>query len=274
VVALCATIITYNEQANIGRCLDSLAGIADDIVVVDSYSQDRTAEICAAHSVRFVRHEFEGHIQQKNYALALATSDYILALDADEALTEKLRESILHAKENWSADGFLVHRRTNYCGRWISHSGWYPDRKIRLWNRSKGRWAGVNPHDRVIMNEGSRIARLDGDLLHYSYSSSRQHLDQIDRFSSIAADEAYRRGRRARLISDILLNPALTFLKKYLLQAGFLDGGAGLKIAARTAQGKFLKYGKLRRLEQEANAQEGKKDENRHLPDSRNSRSG
>jgi glycosyltransferase involved in cell wall biosynthesis len=259
VVALSATIITYNEQANIGRCLDSLAGIADDIVVVDSYSQDRTAEICAMYSVRFVRHDFEGHIQQKNYALALAQSDYVLALDADEALTEGLRESIREAKRNWFADGFLVHRRTNYCGRWIWHSGWYPDRKIRLWNRSKGRWAGVNPHDRVVMDEGSRIARLDGDLLHYSYSSGRQHLDKMDRFSSIAAGEAYRRGRRVRLVSDIVLNPALTFLKKYLLQAGFLDGGAGLKIAARTARGKFLKYNKLRKMEQEAKAQEGKK---------------
>jgi glycosyltransferase involved in cell wall biosynthesis len=259
VVALSATVITYNEQANIGRCLDSLAGIADDIVVVDSFSQDETANICAAHAVRFVQHDFEGHIQQKNYALTLAQSDYILALDADEALTEGLRESILAVKRNWSADGFLVHRRTNYCGRWIRHSGWYPDKKIRLWHRRKGIWGGINPHDRVVMNAGSRIGHLGGDLLHYAYASSRQHLAQMHRFSSIAADEAYRRGRRARLIGDIVLNPALTFLKKYLLQAGFLDGGAGLKIAARTAQGKFLKYSQLRKLEQAAQAKEGEK---------------
>jgi glycosyltransferase involved in cell wall biosynthesis len=259
VVAISAVIITFNEEDHIGRCLDSLAAVADEILVVDSFSTDHTVEICKARGARCVPHRFEGHIQQKNYATALASSDCILALDADEALSEELRNAIRLAKRNWSGDGFSVPRRTNYCGRWIKHSGWYPDRKIRLWNRTKGRWGGVNPHDRVVMNEGSRIGHLDGDLFHYSYTSGRQHLEQMKRFSSIAADEAYRRGRRARVIGDIVLNPALTFLKKYLLQLGFLDGGAGLKIAARTAQGKFLKYSKLRNLEREANEQEGKK---------------
>jgi glycosyltransferase involved in cell wall biosynthesis len=252
VVAISAVIIAYNEAANIGRCLDSLSGIADEMVVVDSFSSDHTADVCLARGARVEQHRFEGHIQQKNHALALAQSDFLLALDADEALSEGLRKSIFAVKKSWSADGYYLNRRTNYCGRWIKHGGWYPDRKIRLWNRSKGRWGGVNPHDRVVMDEGSRICRLEGDLLHYSYTSSSQHLSQMNRFSGIAAEEAYKRGRRARLVSDIVLNPALTFLKKYLLQQGFLDGEAGLIIAANTAYGKFLKYTKMRELGRQA----------------------
>lgn len=257
-VAISAVIITCNEQDNIGRCLESIADVADEIVVVDSHSTDNTAEICSAYSVRFEQHPFEGHIQQKNHATALAASDCILSLDADEALSDRLRDAILEAKATWHADAFSFNRQTNYCGRWIKHSGWYPDRKIRLWNRRKGLWGGVNPHDRVVMEEGSCIDHLDGDLLHYSYTSSRQHLEQMNRYSSIAAEEAYRQGRRTRIVSDIVLNPAFTFLKKLLLQLGFLDGSAGVKIAARTAHGKFLKYSKLLELERQAKAQEGK----------------
>ena len=257
-VEISATIITYNEQGNIERCLESLNGIVDEIVVVDSFSTDHTADICAAWPVRFVQNKFEGHIQQKNYALSLAGSDYILSLDADEALSNKLRESILEVKSNWQADAYSFNRQTNYCGRWIKHSGWYPDRKIRLWDRTKGVWGGINPHDRVIMDEDASTFHITGDLLHYSYTSSRQHLEQMNRYSSIAAEEAYKQGRRTRSVSDIVLNPALTFLKKFLLQLGFLDGRAGLQIAARTAHGKFLKYSKLRELERQAKAQDGK----------------
>ena len=258
-VAISAVIITYNEQHHIGRCLESLAGVADETVVVDSYSTDKTAEICSTHSVRFVEHPFEGHIQQKNHAMKLASSDRILSLDADEALSDRLKESILATKGQWYADAYSFNRQTNYCGRWIKHSGWYPDRKIRLWDRTKGLWGGVNPHDRIIMDKDACIAHLTGDLLHFSYTSSRQHLDQMNRYSSIAAKEAYRQGRRTRVISDIVLNPAFTFLKKLLLQLGFMDGRAGLQIAARTAHGKFLKYSKLRELERQAKAGEGKK---------------
>ena len=257
-VNISAVIITYNEQENISRCLESIADVADEIVVVDSCSTDKTAEICSAHSVTFVQHPFEGHIQQKNYAMGLATSDHILSLDADEALSDQLMESILAIKVKWHADAYSFNRQTNYCGRWIKHSGWYPDKKIRLWNRTKGLWGGVNPHDRVVMDKEASIAHLTGDLLHYSYTSARQHLEQINRYSSIAAKEAFKQGRRARVLGDILLNPAFTFLKKFLLQLGFLDGRAGLQIASRTAHGKFLKYSKLRELERQAKSQGGK----------------
>ena len=181
--------------------------------------------------------------------MALARSDYILSLDADEALSDQLGKSIRGAKGIWGADAYTFNRRTNYCGRWIRHGGWYPDKKIRLWKRTSGRWGGINPHDRVVMDENALIGHLEGDLLHFSYTSSRQHLSQMNVFSSIAAAEAQRSGKRSRLLSDIVFNPAFTFFKKYLLQLGFLDGEAGLGIAINAAYGKFLKYTKLRELE-------------------------
>lgn len=253
-VKISAVVITFNEENNIGRCLESLAGTVDEIIVVDSYSTDATGEICKEHGVAFVQHPFEGHIEQKNYALTCASSDCVLSLDADEALSETLVESIRAARENWHADGYWVNRLTNYCGKWIRHTGWYPDQKIRLFDRRKGRWGGVNPHDHVVMEEKSHLQHLSGDLLHYSYPTIRHHIAQINSFSEIAAREAYARGRRSNLILDICLNPFLTFFKKYLLKLGVLDGYEGFVISISTAYGKFLKYIKLRELEKQNSA--------------------
>ena len=247
-VNISAVIITLNEQDNIGRCLESVADVADEVVVVDSFSTDATADICIRHGARFIKHPFEGHIEQKNYAMLQATHDYVLSLDADEALSETLKQSILRAKSNWEFDGYSLNRLTNYCGKWIKHCGWYPDLKIRLWDRRKGKWGGVNPHDRVIMSTGAEVCHLPGDLFHYSYPSIRHHVSQINTFSEIAAREAYNRGRKTYVIFDIILNPDLTFLKKYFLSLGVLDGYAGFLISIHTAYGKFLKYTKLREL--------------------------
>ena len=138
-----AVIITYNEEANIERCLESLEGTADEVLVVDSFSTDRTADICKSKGVDFIQHPFKGHIEQKNYALSCAGNNYVLSLDADEALSDNLIQSIRAAKQNWRADGYSVNRLTNYCGKWIRHCGWYPDKKVRLWDRRKGHWGGV-----------------------------------------------------------------------------------------------------------------------------------
>ena len=248
-VKLSAVVITYNEENNIGRCLESLMDTVDEIVVVDSYSTDATGEICKEKGVTFIQHPFEGHIEQKNYALSCANSDYVLSLDADEALSEKLMQSIQAAKKNWQMDGYWVNRLTNYCGRWIQHCGWYPDRKIRMWDRRKGHWGGVNPHDHVVMVKNSRMHHLRGGLLHFSYPTIENHISQINSFSDIAAREAFERGRRSNLVLDICLNPLLTFFKKYLLKLGVLDGYEGFVISVSTAYGKFLKYIKLRELE-------------------------
>lgn len=248
-VKISAVVITFNEERNIGRCLDSLMGIADEIVVVDAYSTDQTRDICNRRQVVFLQHPFEGHIEQKNYAVSCANYDHVLSLDADEALSDALKQSVLAAKKNWRFDGHTFNRRTNYCGRWIRHSGWYPDTKLRLWDRRKGRWGGVNPHDRVIMDHQSHVSHLAGDLYHYSYHSIKDHIAQINSFSEIAAQAAYADGRKAHLLLDIVLNPLLTFFKKYFLKLGILDGYEGFVIAIHTGYGKFLKYIKLRELQ-------------------------
>jgi len=247
-VRLSATIITYNEEKNIGRCLDSVSQVVDDVVVVDSFSTDKTEEICRAKGIRFVGHMFEGHIEQKNYAMSLAKYDQVLSLDADETLSEPLANSIICVKNNWTHDAYWVNRLTNYCGKWIRHCGWYPDRKIRLWDRRKGCWGGVNPHDKVIMSKNNNIGYLSGNLLHYSYDTLRQNISQINRFSDIAAQTEYEKGRKANLMIDLLLNPPCTFMKKYFQKLGILDGYYGFVISAISAFGRFLKYAKLREL--------------------------
>ena len=225
-----------------------MKGVTDEILVVDSFSTDRTAKICAEKGVRLVKHAFEGHIEQKNYAMSLAGYDHILSLDADEALSEKLKASIVAAKLNWKHDGYRVNRLTNYCGKWIRHSGWYPDRKLRLWDRRRGCWGGVNPHDRVIMDETASTGGLSGDLFHYSYYSLQQHIAHVNSFSGIAAKASYDQGRQSHVVIDMVCNPFLTFLKKYCLQLGLLDGYYGFLIAVISGFGKFLKYAKLREL--------------------------
>jgi glycosyltransferase involved in cell wall biosynthesis len=251
-VKISAVIITYNEEINIGRCLDSVRDVADEIVVVDSFSTDKTEEICSSKGARLIQNPFEGHIEQKNYAVSAASHDYVLSLDADEALSGELANSIQNAKGNWDYDGYSFNRLTNYCGRWIRHCGWYPDKKLRLWDRRKGCWGGVNPHDRVIIHEESHVTHLSGDLLHYSYYTIKQHIMQMNSFSDIAAREKYDNGETANLIIDILLNPVFIFFKKYLVKLGVLDGYYGFIISVNTAFGIFLKYIKLRELNKKA----------------------
>lgn len=247
-IRLSAIIITFNEERNIGRCLASLSGVADEIVVVDSYSTDRTEAICLEYGAKFIRHAFEGHIEQKNYALDQAAFPYILSLDADEALSPELRQSVLDAKSNWKADGYYVSRITSYCGKWIRHGGWYPDRKLRMARRASVSWGGENPHDRLILNEGAVATRLSGDLLHYSYYSIAGHIGQVNKFTDIGSKSAYRSGRRFSFFS-LLVKPPYKFLRDYILRGGFLDGYYGFVIAAISAHATFLKYVKLRELE-------------------------
>lgn len=247
-IKLSAVIITFNEERNIARCLQSLDGIADEIIVVDSYSTDKTAAICSTFNVRFITNHFEGHIQQKNFAVSQASHAHILSLDADEALSPILKSSILAVKNNWEKDGYQFHRLTNYCGSWIKYAGWYPDTKLRLWKKEKGRWGGTNPHDKMIMEDNSSVGFLKGDLLHYSYSSVAQHIAQINYFSEIAAKEAFSQGKNASLVK-ILLSPCLVFFRKYFLQFGFTGGWIGFTICTNSAFATFSKYVKLKELQ-------------------------
>jgi glycosyltransferase involved in cell wall biosynthesis len=246
-IQLSVVIITKNEEKNIERCLQSVVSIADDIVVLDSLSTDQTEAICQRYPVRFIKQAFLGYIEQKNKALEFSKFDYVLSLDADEALSEELQFSVKEVKMNWNADGYFLNRRTNYCGHWIKHCGWYPDRKLRLFNKQKGIWAGVNPHDKYTMQQGSTIQYLKGDVLHYSYYTIDQHIDQIKSFSTIAAREMHKNGKRPSAIS-ILISPAWKFIRCYIIKRGFLDGYYGLVVCLMAAYATFFKYFKAREL--------------------------
>jgi glycosyltransferase involved in cell wall biosynthesis len=243
-VQVSAVIITYNEERNIERCILSLKEIVDEIVVVDSFSSDRTKELCLKHNTRFLEHAFEGHIEQKNWAKKQASFDYVLSLDADEALDENLQASILRVKKDWKADAYRMNRLTNYCGKWIHHSGWYPDTKTRLFDRRKGEWGGTNPHDKFLPYPGTRLDKLEGDLLHYSYYNRQEHLNQIEKFSSIGARSLYEKGVRSTLLK-MLIKPLARFLKAYVVHKGYLDGKEGFVISRLSAYANFLKYRKL-----------------------------
>jgi len=246
-IQLSVVIITFNEEKNIAKCLDSVKNIADDIVVVDSFSTDKTKEICAAKNVRFVEHKFDGHIEQKNFAITQAKNQYVLSLDADEALTDGLQQEILRIKNNWQADGYSFNRLTNFCGTWIKHCGWYPDKKLRLWDTTKGRWGGDNPHDKVIMVKGAITQHINLDILHYSFYTIEQHLKQIDYFTDISSKAAFEKGKTSNGLT-IFYKSTFKFFRDYILKLGFLDGYHGYVVCKNSAHAKRLKYTKLRDL--------------------------
>lgn len=244
---LSAAIITYNEERNIERCLQSLQGVADEILVVDSFSKDKTEEICKRYAVRFIQNLFEGHIQQKNFALDKADGDWVLSLDADEALDDTLKESILAVKKNPELAGYSMNRLTNYCGKWVHYCGWYPDTKLRLVKKGLARWTGVNPHDRLDMLNGEKHGHLKGDILHYSYYTREDHLKQIEYFGDIAAKELHSQGKRVSLLM-IGMKVVAQFIKSYFIKLGFLDGTTGLTISRLSAYATYRKYSKLKEL--------------------------
>jgi len=239
-------IITRDEEENLPDCLDSVRW-ADEILVVDSRSTDRTREIAAAAGARVLERDFPGHIEQKNFALGEASHDWVLCIDADERLSPELAASVKRAlADPGDRAGFECARLTFHVGRPIRHGGWYPDRNFRLFDRRRGRWGGRNPHDRVQLD--GPLGRLEGDLLHHSYRSLSDHVRQIDFFTTIAAREKRARGERGSL-PRMALHPPWKFLRMFVLKGGFLDGAAGFTVAVMGAWYVFLKYAKLRELE-------------------------
>lgn len=247
-VQLTVAIITYNEENNIARCIGSVKEIADEILVVDSFSTDKTEEICLKFGARFIKNPFAGHIEQKNVALDLATHDYVLSLDADEALSPELLNSIKAIKNNFTMDGYKFNRLTNYNGHWVRYSGWYPDTKLRLIKKSAARWSGVNPHDILKPNDDKKIGFLKGDLLHYSYESIAAHVIQTDKFTTIAARAAFNQGKRSSLFK-VFTRPVLKFVRDYFFKRGFLDGRYGFIICCINSLYALLKYAKLHELQ-------------------------
>jgi glycosyltransferase involved in cell wall biosynthesis len=246
-------IITFNEEKDIERCILSVKDIADEIVVLDSFSTDKTEEICKKHNVNFFQHKFDGYIEQKNRAITLAKFPHILSLDADEALSDELKKSILGIKNNWNFDGYYFNRITNFCGKWIKNGGWYPDQKLRLVDSRKGCWKGNNPHDKYTLEKGSKSQHLKGDLLHYSYYSVEQYTNQLKKFAIIGAD-SYLKKQTKCVYFKFIVNPTFKFLKMYFLKFGFLDGNYGFIIAYNAAKYTHLKYSTLIQLKKQQNA--------------------
>lgn len=246
-----AVIITFNEERNIARCVDSLIGVADEIVIVDSFSTDRTEEIAKQRELRFISHGFDGYIEQKNWALKQASHPYVLSLDADEALSDELKKAIIHAKNRGLKDGYRMNRLTNYCGHWIRHCGWYPDTKLRLFDTRKGAWGGRNPHDEYILKSDQKTELLSGDLLHYSFYTIDQHVDTVNKFSGIKARNMFENGRKVNVF-QLLIYPGFRFFRDYVIKQGFRDGFYGYVVCKNSAHAVFLKLVKLRDLNRQA----------------------
>jgi glycosyltransferase involved in cell wall biosynthesis len=244
-IKLSATVITFNEEHNIARCLEALQKVADEIVVIDSFSTDKTQSICEEYGVKFMQNKFEGHIEQKNFALEQTEYDNILSVDADEVLSPQLQTSIMKMKENMEFDGYVFNRLNNYCGKWIYHCGWYPDKKLRIIKKGKAQWTGENPHDFLKLNNSEqKEGFLIGDLHHYSYNSISEHVAQANKFTSISSKAAYLKGVRVSRYKGISRG-ILQFFRDYLLKGGILDGHYGLVICLLNAYSYFLKFEKI-----------------------------
>jgi hypothetical protein len=243
-----ATVITLNEEADVARCLESMRGIVEEIIVVDSGSRDATQKIVESYGARFFTRPWTSYSDQKNFAADQAVHEWILSIDADECLSTQLRDALLEVREKSTmAAAYAFPRRAFYLGRWIDHSGWYPDCKTRLYRKESAHWSGDFVHERLVVDGAT--TKIGADLLHYSCQSVKEHALSLDRYTSLAAQELYAQGKRSTLF-QLLGSPTAAFLKTYLIKAGFLDGIPGCLIACFAAYYNFLKYAKLWELEQ------------------------
>lgn len=238
---LSAVIITLNEEKNIGRCVQSLQGIADEILVVDSFSGDATESICQSLGVKFVKHPWEGYVKQKQFANALASNDLVFSIDADEAVSPELAQSILKIKGmNTSRKVFSMNRLMNYCGKWIRHGGWYPEYKIRIFDRRFVGWTGGQVHETLSIPDDFEVVRIDGDLYHYSYYSEAEFCRQTEKFAHLSAEDAIARGKKGSLF-EAYFHCFWRFVRDYIFKTGFLDGKTGFRISVINAKSVFLK---------------------------------
>lgn len=245
-IPLSVCIITYNEEDNIQGALETVQW-ADDIVVIDAHSTDRTVEIARAYTERVFVRDWPGFVAQKNFAMEQTRHEWVLSLDADERLSPALQEELQRlCATGMQADAYYIARRAYFLGRWITHSGWYPDYKLRLFRKSRARWHGGEVHESVCVT--GTVGYLRGDLLHYTYRDLSHNLQTIDRYSTFGAQKLFAAGKRACWY-DVTLRPVLTFFKKYLLCRGFQDGYPGLFIAVLTSYSNFAKYAKLWELQ-------------------------
>ncbi|MEP7254778.1 MAG: glycosyltransferase family 2 protein [Ferruginibacter sp.] len=247
---LSVVIITYNEEKNIRRCIESVRNVADEIIVVDSFSDDNTVTIAKVLGAVIKQSEFNGYINQKNKAINLASNNYVLLLDADEFLSEELAGSIAEAKQNFDFKAYSMKRCSIFRGKYIKHGLWYPDKKLRLFDKRFGSCGGLNPHDKIIMKDEVDVKLLRGDLLHYTYDSLEEYRNRNYEVSAVAAQSLYDAGiKRSKF--KIIFSPLWAFINGYFLKLGFIEGYNGFVIAVYTTQQSYLKYQKLRQLQRE-----------------------
>ena len=244
-MSLTVALLTYNSERTIAQVLESVKGLADSVVALDSGSEDSTVELLKSFGAEVYYREFDNFVNQKNYLLSLVKSDWVLFLDDDEVVSKELRESIRKELSSPKKDGYFVNRLTYYLGRWIRHA-WYPDWQLRLVRREVARWLGSEVHEKLSV-EGE-VGYLKGELLHYSYFTLSEHLRKIDSYSTLYARGAYKRGKRFSLVK-LLTSPAGAFLRRYLLKRGFLDGFEGFVLSVMASYYTFLKYLKLWEIE-------------------------
>lgn len=236
-------VVCFNEEKNIEKCLKSLLW-ADEIIVVDSYSTDNTVSICKKYTDKIYQREWPGINKQKEYAVSLSQNEWVFVLDADEMASEGLAKEILERLEsdNNKFDGYMVKRHTYYLGKWIDHGGWYPDYKLRLFKKSKGYFGGEDPHDKIIVN--GNVARLEGEIYHYTYENISHHIRTINNFSDVVSQKMLEKSEKF-VLPKMLAKPLIKFFETYVYKLGFLDGIQGLIISVLSSYYVFLKYAKL-----------------------------
>lgn len=244
---LSVVIITLNEERNIGRLLTSVKSLADEVIVVDSFSTDRTAEICNEHQATFIQEKWQGYAATKNFANSQVSHEWIFSIDADEEVDKELESAILKLKNEGFKGLYSVNRLTNYCGKWIKHSTWYPDKKIRIFPKSKTKWTGEYVHEELEFSEKMEQIELPGHLNHYSYYDYKDHRERADKYSLLTAQKLNKEGKKVGPLKPYI-SCIGRFITMYVLNLGFLDGWMGFKIAQISGLSNIVKYKELRRL--------------------------
>lgn len=243
-----AVIISLNEERDIGRCIESLLDVADEIVVLDAYSTDRTRNICMAAEVVFVQREWQGYSASKNYANSLVSGDYIISVDADEALSPELAESILKIKNTVPQNvAFSMNRFNSYFGKWIRHGDWYPDRKIRIFRKDEGHWEG-SIHEKLVFPPNTKTIHLGGDLLHYASPTISEYVKKSWHYAHLVARSDFEQRKRKTWLYHGAIKPLSLFIRSYFIKLGFLDGYQGLLLAGIAAWERHVRYVAFRRL--------------------------